>query len=47
VSLDIDIYKPAGVNRDFYYDIDTVSTACTANDVTNAITLLTVADTII
>jgi len=47
VYMDMEVYKPAGVNRDLYVQHAFLSTAATANDVTDAIDLLTVADTIV
>ena len=47
VYMDMEIYKPSGVRRDLYVQHTFLSTAATENDVSGAIDLLTVADTII
>jgi hypothetical protein len=47
VALDIDIYKISEIAAANYTDIGFVSTAATANDVTDAIDLLTVAETVV
>lgn len=46
-ALDIDVYKPNPVNRDDYAGANFDSAAITANDVTDAIDMLTVAETVV
>ena len=44
-SLDLDVFAPIGYARDTYFQHTFTSTTVTANDVTNAVSMLTVAET--
>ena len=47
VSLELDVFKATGVNRELFVNHGFDATACTANDVTDAIDMLTVAETVV
>jgi hypothetical protein len=47
VSLDLDVFHPIGASRERFTDHGFLSTAATANDVTDAIDMLTVGETVV
>ena len=47
VSLDLDVFHPIGASREKFTDHGFLSTAATANDVTDAIDMLTVGETVV